>query len=117
MQIIDILIYIVLILVASFILWILFTRKRVFSNNDFWDFIFLLLIFSVIGYYILSYEGMIVSNILATLIFFKLKTYSYKDIFDFFAIFSAILLITEFIFHLDLLRQININPYKSNQIP
>ena len=98
MQIINVFINIVFILIASFTLWMLFTRKRVFSNNDFWDFIFLLLIFSTIGYYILSYEGIIISNFFATLIFFKLKTYSYKDIFDFFSIFTGILLITDFIF-------------------
>ena len=99
MQIINIFINISLILIDSFILWILFTRKRIFSNNDFWDFIFLLFIFSTVGYYVLSYEGLIISNFLATLIFFKLKTYSYKDIFDFFSIFTSVLLIIEFLSH------------------
>ena len=88
---------VIIFLIASFVLWIFFVRKRIFSNNDFWDFILLLLIFSVIGYYIFSYVGILIANFVATLIFFKLKTYLYNDIFDFFVIFTAIILIPSFI--------------------
>ncbi len=93
----DYLFNILLFIISSLILWIVFYRSKVISNNDFWDYIFILFIFTVIGYKLLSYNGVIIFGILGTLIFSKLKSYSYYDIFDFYALFLSIFFILDFI--------------------
>ncbi|MCL4392581.1 hypothetical protein M1145_00340 [Patescibacteria group bacterium] len=82
-------------IIAVFVLWVLYVRKHIFFDNDFWDYIVITFILFTIGLLFFSYLGIFII-ILTPFIFLKLKNYSYFDIFDFCAIFLNILYIPYF---------------------
>jgi hypothetical protein len=82
-------------IIAVFLLWVLYVRKHIFFDNDFWDYIVLFFVFFTIGFLFLSYLGILIT-IIVPFILLKFKNYNYFDIFDFYAIFLNILYIPYF---------------------
>ncbi|MHB8443121.1 MAG: hypothetical protein ACYDAS_02015 [Patescibacteria group bacterium] len=104
-NILTMLFNILFILFAIFTLWLVFYKAGenagnssvMVTNNDFWDFIFLLLISFFLGYLILSYIGVVYLSLLCSLLFLRLKTYNWILVFDFYALFMSIILVPYFI--------------------
>lgn len=104
-SILNVLFNILFILFAVLTLWLVFykagenagSNSAMITNNDFWDFVFLLFISFIFGYLILSYIGVIYLSLLFTLLFLKLKTYNWTLVFDFYALFMSIILVPYFI--------------------
>ncbi len=104
-SILNVLFNILFILFAVLTLWLVFyktgenagSHSAMITNNDFWDFVFLLFISFIFGYLILSYIGVIYLSLLFTLLFLKLKTYNWTLVFDFYALFMSIILVPYFI--------------------
>ncbi len=100
-SVLDILFNVLFILFSILTLWLVFYKyggkfdynTSLITNNDFWDFIFLLLISFFFGYLILGYMGVIYLCLLSSLLFLRLKTYRWTLVFDFYALFVSIILV------------------------
>ena len=90
------LIFIVSLILYIFILWVLYVYapNAVFSNNDFWDYVLLLLGFYLLGLFFNSYIIFIVLGLVATIIFIRLKSYFFLKVFDFYSVFVSFLILS-----------------------
>ncbi len=90
------LIFIFSLIIYIFVLWLLYvyTPNAVFSNNDFWDYIFLLLGFCLFGIIFSSYIFFILLGLVASIIFIRLKSYFFLKVFDFYSVFISFLILS-----------------------
>lgn len=90
----NLILYIFSLIFSTFILWIIFVRNKIFSNNDFWDYVFLFFLTSTIGQIFFSTQGFLIFGLLGMGIFFKIKSYKFPIMIDFYSLFSSLVIST-----------------------
>ena len=90
----NLILYIFSLIFSTFILWIIFVRNKIFSNNDFWDYVFLFFLTSTIGQIFFSIQGFLIFGLLGMGIFFKIKSYKLSIMIDFYSLFSSLVIST-----------------------
>ncbi len=90
----NLILYISSLIFSTFILWIIFVRNKIFSNNDFWDYVFLFFLTSTIGQIFFSIQGFLIFGLLGMGIFFKIKSYKFPIMIDFYSLFSSLVIST-----------------------
>ncbi len=88
----NLILYIFSLIFSTFILWIIFVRNKIFSNNDFWDYVFLFFLTSTIGQIFFSIQGFLIFGLLGMGIFFKIKSYKLAIMIDFYSLFSLLVI-------------------------
>ena len=88
----NLILYIFSLIFSTFILWIIFVRNKIFSNNDFWDYVFLFFLTSTIGQIFFSIQGFLIFGLLGMGIFFKIKSYKLAIMIDFYSLFSSLVI-------------------------
>lgn len=88
----NLILYIFSLIFSTFILWIIFVRNKIFSNNDFWDYVFLFFLTSTVGQIFFSTQGFLIFGLLGMGIFFKIKSYKLSIMIDFYSLFSSLVI-------------------------
>ena len=88
----NLIFYIFSLIISTFILWIIFVRNKIFSNDDFWDYIFIFFLTSTIGIIFFSIQGFFIFGLLGMGVFFKIKSYDTSIIIDFYSLFSSLMI-------------------------